>query len=79
MACLNSEAMALIADALHDAGDVYEKLAGDETLPPRLRSQFSAQRHMALTLAELFECHPTISAEGVDQTDYRAMIWGGDG
>jgi hypothetical protein len=75
MSYLNSRALAMVANALRDAMNVYEKLAENAELPDRLRRQFSAERHMADTLADLFERHPAINAEAVDQEDFRALIW----
>ena len=39
---LNSKALSLIAGALIDARDTYEKLENNPALPDRLQAQFSA-------------------------------------
>lgn len=75
MAYLNLEALQMITEALHDHEDVCERLMTDISLPPRLQREYSAKRHMARTLAELFESHPAFDAENVPTEDYRALIW----
>jgi hypothetical protein len=75
MTYLNARAQGVIANALRDAKETYGKLANNEELPGRLRQQYAAERHMARTLADLFECHPTFHVEGVFPNDYGSTIW----
>lgn len=71
---LNHRATTLTANALYYAADIYEKLSENSELPQRLRAQFSAQRHTASILAQLFE-EQSITAPHALREEYVALIW----